>query len=250
MPDTKILITGASSGLGAALARVYAAPGTHLVLWGRDAARLNAVAEECRALGAATDADNFDLADVTTMTARLSALDSEAPIDLAIFCAGIGGMIPDNALAQDTKAAHLMAEVNFTSPTVGAGLLSGLMASRRRGQIVLVGSIAESFALPMSPLYAASKAGLAMFAEALANRMTPHRVAVTLVSPGYIDTPMSQQLNKPRPFLLTAEQAAIILKRKIARRPRRIVIPWQFIWLRGIAMWLPKPLQRFILARA
>ena len=250
MPDTKILITGASSGLGAALARVYAGPGVTLVLWGRDAARLDVVATQCRALGAATDAGNFDLADIPAMTARLSASDNETPIDLAIFCAGIGGMIPQDALAQDAQAAHLMAEVNFTSPTVGASLLSGLMAARKRGQIVLVGSIAESFALPMSPLYAGSKAGLALFAEALANRMTPHHVAVTLVSPGYIDTPMSQQLNKPRPFLLTAQQAAVILKRKITRRPRRIVIPWQFIWLRAIAVWLPKPLQRFILARA
>jgi NAD(P)-dependent dehydrogenase (short-subunit alcohol dehydrogenase family) len=75
-------------------------------------------------------------------------------------------------------------------------------------------------------------------------------VAVTLVSPGYIDTPMSQQLNKPRPFLLTAQRAAEILKRKIARRPRRIVVPWQFIWLRALALALPAPLRRFLLNRA
>jgi short-subunit dehydrogenase len=250
MPDTKILITGASSGLGAALARVYARAGVTLVLWGRDGARLEAVAAQCRALGATLATDTFDLTDIAGMVECLSRRDAQAPIDLAIFCAGIGGMIPPDQLAQDAQAAQAMAEVNFTSPTVGASLLSGLMAKRRRGQIVLVGSIAESFALPMSPLYAGSKAGLALFAEALANRMTPHHVSVTLVSPGYIDTPMSQQLNKPRPFLLTAQQAAILLKRKIARRPRRIVVPWQFIWLRALAMALPAPLRRFLLNRA
>jgi short-subunit dehydrogenase len=250
MPDTKILITGASSGLGAALARAYARPGVSLVLWGRDGARLEAVAAQCRALGAALATDTFDITDIAGMVQCLTRRDGEAPIDLAIFCAGIGGMIAPDQLAQDARAAQVMAEVNFTSPTVGASVLSGLMAARRQGQIVLVGSIAESFALPMSPLYAGSKAGLALFAEALANRMMVHGVAVTLVSPGYIDTPMSQQLNKPRPFLLTAERAAEILRRKIAGRPRRIVIPWQFIWLRALALALPAPLRRFFLNRA
>ncbi len=250
MPETKILITGASSGIGAALARSYARPGATLVLWGRDAPRLEAVAVECRRRGGAVMADPFDLRDMAAMAQRLAKCDAEGAFDLAIFCAGLGGIVPPNQFAQAPQLAQAMAEVNFTSPVVGAGIMSGAMAGRGRGQIVLVGSIAESFPLPMSPVYAGSKAGLAMFAEALAGRMAPHGVAVTLVSPGYIDTPMSQQLNKPRPFLLSADRAAEIIKRKLARRPLRIVLPWQFIWIRALAMLLPRPLLRRILRSA
>jgi short-subunit dehydrogenase len=250
MPDTKILITGASSGIGAALARAYAAPGVTLFLWGRDRARLELVASAAREKGAATIPDIFDLADVSTMRARLAACDAQGPLDLAIFCAGLGGEVAEGQPAQDWDNALAMAEVNFTSPALGATYISGEMAQRARGHIVLVSSVAESLPLPTSPLYSGSKAGLSMFAEGLAIRMAPHGVAVTLVSPGYIDTPMSQGLNRARPFLISADRAAQIIKDKLAARPFKIVVPWQFIILRALVWLLPRPLLRFILARA
>jgi short-subunit dehydrogenase len=250
MAVPKILITGASSGLGAALASVYAAPGVTLLLWGRDASRLDGVARTCREKGAAVLTEAFDLRDITGMVARLSASDAAQPINLAIFCAGLGGLVPPDQLGEPPDMAQAMAEVDFVSPSVGASFISGTMAKRGHGHIVLVGSIAESFPLPMAPIYAGSKAGLAMFAEALAGRMVPHGVAVTLVSPGYVDTPMSQSLGRPRPFLLTADRAAQIITRKLTKRPLRIVVPWQFIFIRAFAMLLPRALLRAILRRA
>jgi NADP-dependent 3-hydroxy acid dehydrogenase YdfG len=88
MPAKIILITGASSGIGAALARAYARAGVTLLLWGRDEARLNETASQCRALGAAVTTQIFDLRDVAGF-ARL--LDAAPPMDLAIFNAGLGG---------------------------------------------------------------------------------------------------------------------------------------------------------------
>jgi short-subunit dehydrogenase len=250
MPGRTILITGASSGLGAALARAYARAGDTLLLWGRDEDRLAATASQCRALGAVARVEAFDLRDVDGLVARLASRDAETPIDLAIFCAGVGGSVPRDHPAEAPHAAQMMAQVNFTVPVVGASALAGAMAQRRRGQIVLVGSIAESFPLPMAPAYAGAKAGLAMFAEALGIRMAPHGVTVTLVSPGFIDTPMSRQIQEHKPFLMSADHAARLIMRKIERRATRIVVPWQFAVLRAVSKLLPRPFLRRILRGA
>ncbi len=250
MPGRTILITGASSGLGAALARAYARAGDTLLLWGRDEDRLAATASQCRALGAIARVEAFDLRDVDGLVARLASRDAETPIDLAIFSAGVGGSVPRDHPAEGPHAAHMMAQVNFTVPVVGASALASAMAQRGRGQIVLIGSIAESFPLPMAPAYAGAKAGVAMFGEALGIRMAPHGVTVTLVSPGFIDTPMSRHIQEHKPFLMSADRAARLIMRKIERRATRIVVPWQFAVLRAVSKLLPRPFLRHILRGA
>jgi short-subunit dehydrogenase len=245
-----ILITGASGGIGAALARALAVPGVTLLLWGRDAARLAQTASHCAALGAVCETQAFDIRDTDDQLARLAAADAQRPITLAIFNAGLGGSVEGDARAEDPLRARATAEVNFVAPVIGASLIADRMAVRRAGRIVLIGSIAESFPLPMAPTYAATKAGLAMFAEALSIRMAKHGVGVTLVSPGFIDTPMSRQVPEPKPFLMTADAAARVIVRGIAAGKRRIVVPWQFAVIRGITRLLPRGLLRAILSRA
>jgi short-subunit dehydrogenase len=208
MAPKTILITGASSGIGAALARAYAASGVTLLLWGRDETRLNQVAAQCAALGASITIQAFDLRDAAGFAARLAAADAASPIVLAIFNAGLGGTAPEDAFAEDPETVQAMAEVNFVAPLTGANVIADAMARRGKGHIVLVGSIAESFPLPMSPTYAATKAGLRMFAQSLDIRMAKHGVKVTLVSPGFIDTPMSRSVTEPKPFLMNADTAA------------------------------------------
>ena len=246
MPHKTILITGASSGLGAALARAYASAGVTLLLWGRDEARLNETAAACRARGATVTTQVFDLRDVAGFAKLLAAT---PPLDIAVFNAGLGGSAPADVFAETPEAAQALAEVNFTAPVVGANVIAGAMAARGAGHIVLVGSITESFPLPMAPTYAATKAGLKMFAEALSIRMARHGVKVTLVSPGFIDTPMSRKVVEPKPFLISADAAAAIIARKIAAGARTIVVPWQFAAIRGFANLLPRALLRRILSR-
>lgn len=249
MSAKTILITGASSGIGAALARTYAAPGNSLVLWGRNEERLNATAEQCRARGAALETACFDLSEFSRLVESLDAADSRNPFDLAIFNAGLGGSLPPDCAAQDVRATEMMVSVNFTAPVVGANLLAERMAKRGRGQIVLVGSIAESFPLPMAPVYAGTKAGLALFAEALGLRLAKYGVGVTLVSPGFVDTPMSRSLEEPTPFLIGADAAAAIIARKIERGKRRIVVPWQFAVIRATANLVPRAIVRAVLSQ-
>ena len=250
MSAKTILITGASGGIGAALARSHARAGVTLLLWGRDEARLNQTATQCRALGADCIPCLFDIRDLDDMVARLSSQDDQTPIDLAIFNAGLGGSVSKDVIAETPQRSRATAEVNFVSPVMGANLMAGAMARRGHGQIVLVGSIAESYPLPMAPTYAATKAGLAMFAEALGIRMAKHKVRVTLVSPGFVDTAMSRGVPEAKPFLMTADAAAAIITRRIARGDRRIVVPWQFSVIRAATGLLPRALVRWVLGRA
>lgn len=246
MADRTILITGASSGIGAALAREYAAPGTSLVLWGRDIARLEETAAAARAKGAACATDTFDIGDHDAQLSRLKAVGA---VDIAFFNAGMGGTVPADRAAEDPARARATAEVNFVAPVIGASFMAGEMAKHGTGHIVLIGSISESYPLPMAPTYAATKAGLRLFAEALGLRMAKSGVGVTLVSPGFIDTPMSQSLDEPRPFLISAQQAARGIARGVAAGKRVIVVPWQFAVVRFITDLLPRGLLRALLSR-
>jgi short-subunit dehydrogenase len=249
MTSKIILITGASSGIGAALARAYARDGITLLLWGRDEVRLNQTAAQCRALGAATIIQSFDLRDAAGFVERLTVADAVTPIGMAIFNAGLGGTVPDGAYADSPQGAQAIAEVNFVAPVAGSSFIADAMARRGAGHIVLIGSISESFPLPMAPTYAATKAGLKLFAEALDIRIARYGVAVTLVSPGFIDTPMSRKVTGPKPFLMAADAAATIIARKIAAGARTIVVPWQFAVIRGVAGFLPRALLRLVLRR-
>jgi short-subunit dehydrogenase len=232
------------------LARAEARAGVTLLLWGRNAARLEEVVQACRARGAEAKSELFDLSDSAGFAPRLAAADAATPIDLAIFNAGLGGTAPDDAVSEGPEAARAIAEVNFVAPVVGAHLIAEAMARRGGGQIVLIGSISESYPLPMAPTYAATKAGLKMFAEALRLRLAKHRVVVTLVSPGFIDTPMSQQVTQPKPFLIGADAAARIISRRIARGDAAIVVPWQFRVIRAATNLLPRFVLRWALARS
>jgi short-subunit dehydrogenase len=247
MVPRSILITGASSGIGAALARREAGPGVRLVLWARDARRLAAVADDCRSLGAGCRTACFDLSDTDRLAAELLAADDEAPLDLAYLNAGLGGSLPSAPAGQERQAILAMSAVNFTAPVVAANLLADRMAARHRGRIVVVASVAAAFPLPMAPLYSASKAGLVVFAEALGLRLAGAGVGVTVVLPGFVDTPMSRALREPRPFLVSAETAAAIIVRKANAGARRIVLPWPFAVLVGLSALLPRRLLLFTL---
>ena len=244
-----ILISGASSGIGAALARVYAAPGTRLILWGRNGTRLAAIAAETKSRGAETAMHCFDLTDTEALLTALEDAELRGPIDIAIFNAGLGGSLPHDAIAQDPLAAAKMATVNFTAPAIGANFMAERMGARRAGRIVLIGSVAALFPLPMAPVYSGSKAGLTMFAEALATRVARFGVRVSLVSPGFIDTPMSQGLKEPRPFLIGADQAAAIIAKRVARGARHIIVPRPFAVIAAVAKIVPRILVRAVLAR-
>jgi short-subunit dehydrogenase len=245
-----IMITGASSGLGAALAHTYAAPNVMLTLCGRNIERLNSVAAECHNLGAIAHSVAFDLGNAGELDGRVQKLDRVAPIDIAILNAGLAGTIPAHEKVGSVSHALEIAAVNFTAVVVLATAIANLMVERRRGRIVIVGSVGESFPLAIGPTYCGTKAGIRMFGEALGLRLQRHGVAVTHVSPGFIDTPMSQVFDGPKPFMLTPDASAAIIKRRIEAGATRVVFPWQFRAIRFALLALPDALRRLVLRHA
>jgi short-subunit dehydrogenase len=242
MTSRTILITGASSGIGAALSEAYAGADTRLVLWGRNAERLAQVAARCTAKGSSVETVVLDLYEVKTIAENLERSDDRTPIDLAVFNAGLGGTTPVDRVVETPTRAYEVSTINFTAAVVGASAIAARMVGRGRGHIALISSIAETFPLPMAPAYSGSKAGLRMFADALRLRIARHGVRVTVVAPGFVDTPMSQQVTAPKPFMISAEVAAQRMKRIIDRKHRDAVVPWPYAVLRT----LYRPLPRFL----
>lgn len=234
-----ILITGASSGLGAALAAAYAAPGIRLALCGRNAERLFAVAESARARGAGVASAAFDLRDTDALAAFVARVEETSPVGLAILNAGV---------LEGTSASGEPEDVAKMRAVIGVNLLAALevfhavlpgMRQRRSGQIVLISSIAALTPLPDAPAYSASKAGLLSYGLAMRDALAPDGVIVTTICPGYVTTPMTDSHAGPHPFEVPVDRAAAQIQRLIARKGAVYGFPWPLYWGARLSQWLP-----------
>lgn len=247
----RILITGASGGLGAALARQYARPGRTLLLWGRNQAALDAVAQTCHALGSRTLTLSLDVSDVGAAVSAVEAADDAGPIDLILLAAGSGDIQAPGALVESPAQVARLGIVNFVAPCAMAAALAARMAARGRGGIVLIGSAAAFHALPFAASYAGSKAGLARFADALRIDVAKHGVRVTLVSPGFIDTAAGQQVAGPKPLVMAPAAVAARIAQAAEWGQAHCVLPWPFALLRLFDRLLPRILRdRLLLSLA
>ncbi len=250
MTPRHVLITGASSGIGAALARRFARPGTRLSLTARDPERLQQVSDLCRSAGADTEWHAADITDAEAVGQWITDCDARQPVDLVIANAGVGGsavIAPDTgealAAAQKIVATNILGVVQTVIP------LLPRFTARGKGHVVIMSSLAAYVGLPQSPLYSASKAAVRVYGQALRRLLVPSGVRVTVVCPGFVETPMSASLRGPRPLLWSAERAAERIARGIARGEREISFPWPLAMLARLADVLPSGLADSFLVR-
>ncbi len=238
-PLRGIVISGASRGLGAALALRFAAPGRRLLLLARSAAALEAVAASCRAQGAEALAVPLDITDAAEVAAALAAFEAGGPIDLVIANAGISaGTTPDGA-PEDAAATARQVAVNLGGAiNLVAPLLPGMLA-RRSGQIGLVASIAGFRGLPDLPGYCASKAGLIAWGEALRAAHRRRGLRVSVITPGFFDSEMGDRFLGQRPFRLTLEAATTRIHAGLLRGDASIAFPWPMVLVLKLLSVLP-----------
>jgi short-subunit dehydrogenase len=246
----RILITGASSGLGQALAQAAAAPGTTLFLGGRDPARLDAVAAAVRARGAEAEVAVVDVRDRAGMAEWVGAC---GRLDLVIANAGISG--GTGGVAEPEAQARAIFEINVTGvlntlfPAIAAMRAQQPGADGVRGRVCIVASVASFISAPHAPAYCASKAMVRVWGEAMAPGLRRDGVLITVACPGYIRTPMTAVNDFPMPGLMAADVAA----RKILAACRagrvRASFPWWLVLAARAANLLPPRLLGALMAR-
>lgn len=226
---SSILITGASSGIGAALAESYAAPSVKLCLTGRNTGRLQEVARKCAARGAWVQAHACDVREKEKLAALILAFDDAHKLDLVIANAGISAGTGDSheteQQVRDIFAVNVDGVLNTVLPVLPK------MVQRKNGSIALMASLAGLRGIPSCPAYSGSKNAVRAFGEGLRGAYKDSGVKVSVICPGYIRTPMTQVNDFPMPFIMSAEKAARIMQRGIALSRSRIAFP--------LALYLP-----------
>lgn len=230
--STNIVITGASSGLGAALAKAYAASGVTLGIIGRNKERLRKVSDYCSDKGAKVVTGVIDVRDDAIIKEWLEQFDSSHPIDLLIANAGIsagaGGQPESQKITRDIFAVNVNGVINSVLPVIP------LMKSRRQGHIAIMSSLAGIRGLPSCPAYSASKAAVRAFGEGLRGDLKKDGIYVSVICPGYIRTPMTEVNKFPMPFIMEAGKAADIIMHGIQCNKSRIAFPLALY----IPLWL------------
>jgi short-subunit dehydrogenase len=228
-----ILITGASSGIGAALARSYAAPQRHLALTGRNIERLAEVAAACRALGATVTEGIVDACDKEASARFVAAAESVSPLDLVIANAGISGGTYHGETPEQTReilSVNMDGVLNTILPAIP------LLQSRRRGQIAIMSSLASFRGFPGAPAYCASKAAVRIWGEALRGDLRPYGIGVCVICPGFVVSRMTAKNRFRMPLLMPAERAAELIRAGLAQNRARIAFPFRMYfgaWLMG-----------------
>lgn len=231
-PQT-VLITGATGGIGQALARRYASRPCTLALHGRNAERLAQLTTTCEEQGAKVVSAAFDIRDLDRLRVWINRVEEQSPIDLAIVNAGITSNMRETATGEDWATIEQVIDVNLKAALATIDAVLPFMLKRGAGQIALISSLSAYYGLPLTPAYCATKAGLKAYGEALHGWLKPRGVRTSVVLPGFVKSAMSDRFPAPKPFMQSPETAAKIIVDKLSLGRARISFPFPL----NLGMW-------------
>ncbi len=243
-PRKRGLIIGASSGIGAALARRLAREGYVLALVARRRGRLTALCREINRLTGEKRAFPYphDVLDYEAVPALLRRIVADlGGLDVVVYAAGVN--IPPPADGYSFEADRRMLEVNLIGAFAWLNPVAMLFRSAGCGQIVGISSVAGERGRVGNPGYNASKAGLSCYLESLRNRLTRHGVHVLTVKPGFVRTEMLKAAPRVL-FPITAEKAADDIWKAMRARKQQVYTPWFWQWIMFVVRNLPSRLFR------
>ncbi len=252
-PFPNCLITGASSGIGAALAIECARLGAkHIFITGRNEERLKDVVKTAKSLGAeVADYGVVDVADECTMRDFIARCDEIAPIELIFANAGVATRRETEENIRHTFSTNVGGVLNTALPAIEVfrGNLGAKDAKRIRKHIVITASIAGYAPLKTCPSYSASKAAVKTWGLSMRAFLKSEGIDVSVVCPGFIITPLTDKNTCPMPFLMKVDKAAKIIIRGVMRNRGLIAFPWPMRFMSWWLSTLPWRLAEFISSR-
>jgi len=229
-----VWITGASSGIGLELARLMATKAAQVAVSARSAGPLSALAADQPGIVAKP----LDVTDAGAVSACVKELETQTGgIDLAVLNAGVWTLMDSAEL--DLKAVRAGIEVNYMGVIHAIDALLPGMLARGRGHIAIVASVAGYRGLPRAVAYGPTKAALINLAETLRLELEPRGITISVVNPGFVDTPMTEDNPFPMPAIISAEEAARRLLDGLERRRYEIVFPRRLVYALKLLRVLP-----------
>ncbi len=237
MKNINVLITGASSGIGEALAEYYAVNGAaRLFICGRNAERLEKVRQSCSALGAEVFAEVLDVADSDRMAAWVKQCNEISPLNLVIANAGTGTANETDASIRNTFSTNVNGVINTILPALEAYRSRSVQSAEDKA-LAIISSMAGYHGLPTCPAYSASKACVKAWGEALRPVLRREGIHMSVVCPGFVRSRITDQNTCPMPFFMEAPKAARIIAKGIKANKGIIAFPWPLrfvVWLISI----------------
>ena len=221
-----IIITGASNGLGTALAKRYANPGVHIGLIGRHQDRLNETAKICRDRGANVESISMDIRDRGNLIDWILRFDSSYPVDLIIANAGVMYSVKPGHPTEQKIIIDETFDVNFNSVINTVNPILELMQKRKHGSAVIISSMSAYHGIPTFPAYSASKVAIKAYYEAIRGIYARDNVYITIVCPSYVDTDMTKTLNVNKFMLTPVDKAIDKIIMGVEKHKPLISFPW------------------------
>ena len=244
------VIIGASRGVGRALAIEYARQNHKVIILARDEANLEITAQKCKEVGT-LNCDYFvcDVNNTDELTKTLGNIYSSYTIDKWIYAAGITSLASADNL-EDIKHSENLISTNLNAAVVLTNFLIPLMLKDNHGHISYFSSLGSYYGMAYSPVYCASKAGLRVYAESVRQYCSKTNVKISVITMGFVESDMSVQFKRPKPFIISSKHAAEYIYKRIQKEKAYIRFPFLLQFGIRIQSILPYKIADFFMIKS